>query len=401
MPQKITKARPTTRLKGADFEPERAVRKTGRREWQQKRGDRKDAVVTGKAEAHGIKFEGELGAVPHHDVIDYERDQEIADVEYAFEKPLGRTREEHDRSEQAKEHAERDIEDELRPKEAEAQANLEKVKDRVGVGRVALAAAGATCFIANLGVDFGAVSILPVPPLFQWLIVVGLGLGTVLVAHLAAVQMARLAELHDRRDEEPALYRQHKTGLIATTVLPAVAMIAFTILRAANYSTEAQLAGVSLNVTALALGLLMLAALTYAIAVYTGFRFEWLRPKRDAEAELAAIEGDIAAKQRVADAAEIRMQEAINQEEHLERRRDKTIEAVEAYARTRHARFDQQRRKEATRLEVDDGKVGRKAAARAARTPAGRRLGRRRPARMDDFAAQANPNGRTNGHNHE
>jgi hypothetical protein len=396
---KFKESRATGRLHGAEFEPERAALSARRRERQQRRVDRKHAKGTGTVEAHGIKFEGELTAVPHHDVINHERDQEIADIEYMFEAPLNATREEHDRSEQAREHAERDIDEDLRPKQAEAQTKLEKVKDRVGVGRLALLAAAVICFMANLGVDYGAVAILPAPPLFQWLIVIGLGLATVWVAHLAAVQMARLAELHEGQDDQPALYRQHKVGLIVTTVLPVLAMIAFTGLRAANYSTEARLAGVPINVTALALGLLMLGILTYAIAVYTGFRFEWLRPKRDAESELLAIEKQIADKQRIADAAEIRVQEAVNQQEHLEHRRDKTIEAAEAHAWKRHARFDQDRRTEATRPDVQDAKAQRKAAARRGRTRPQQVLGRRRPARMDDLEAALGPDARTNGHN--
>lgn len=349
------------RLTGAQFEPKRTQRRKPAGEFRERLADRYRGRQVGATEKYGVDFKGDNEVLPAKGLVDTERDQRKADVEYAFDEPLDNARNVHDDHEIKKEQAERDIRKKL-PKREKIEQRLAELGRRTGVGRAGLAVASLICFVANLGVDQGAAAIIPVTPLFQWLIVLGLGASTVWVAHQAAQHLAELIELHPRRNEQPLLYRKERTGLLITTVVPIAAMIAFTIMRGENFGYIADLTGGAaegLNVGVINIGLLALAILTFVIAVFVGFRYERLRPVREALEELAEVDAEIQELQDVADHAERQMQLALNTIAYLEQRRERTLEATDARAEQRHARLEHARRKAATRLAVKDRRASR------------------------------------------
>lgn len=359
----MTRKQNENRLTGAQFEPRRTRRQKLGGEVRQQFADRLRGRQVGSTEQFDVDFQGDNQQLPARALIDEELSQEKADIEYAFEQPRDNAQKVYDDARLEKRHAERHITKVLEPKQQKAKKELAELGHRDGTSLLALVLAGLLALLANLGVDYGAATAIPAPPLFQWLIVLGLGLATVWIAHLAGNHLAQVIEVYPRRKTEPVLYRKEIAGLVLTTVVPAVAMVAFTAMRASNYEYIARVTGIGadgINIGAINLGLLALAIVTFLIAVLAAFRYERFKPVREKLRELAAIEREITAFQAIADRAERTMQLAINTIAYLKERKQRTLEAAEAHARQRHNRLEHARRRAATRLAVKDRRAVRK-----------------------------------------
>jgi hypothetical protein len=297
-------------------------------------------IQNGKAEAASHDMT-DAGDVLHAErLIDAQVQRATADRRREFRRSSEVAHQRHQAAALEREHATREVAD-LDGRDADLAPQEEALGERRGPGVFAYGLALSMLLIVTLPLDFGVASWLPLPSLGQWLLTVGIGVATLICAHLAAEKIEELEDSHGERERRRFRYRKDQLAIVAGVGVAVFVLIVVAIWRGQVFAAEAKATGMSIGSGVVSLALGALAALAFVSAVLVGIRFARMAPLRAVRKHRARIKAERAERQAVADRATGAQREAEVEVVYLAQQEQQAIEAIRFWGEERKARLRQ------------------------------------------------------------
>jgi hypothetical protein len=302
--------------------------------------DWRQGTQNGKAATVSHDMAGPDG-VPHTErLIDAQAQRATADRRREFRRSREAAHQRHQAAGLEREHAVREVAD-LDGRDAELAPKEEALGERRGPGALAYGLALVMLFAVTLPLDFSVASWLPLPPLGQWLLTVGIGAATLICAHLVAEKLEELEDSHAERERGRFRYRKDQLGVVAGLNVAAFVLVVVAIWRGQIFAAEAKATGMSIASGVVSLALGALAALAFVAAVLAGMRFRRVAPLCAVRKQRARLKAERAKWQTVADRATGAQREAEVELVCLGEQEQLAIEAIGYWGEERKARLRQ------------------------------------------------------------
>jgi hypothetical protein len=299
-------------------------------------GDRRDARVVGRADAHDFGLVDAKGVLYVDRWIDAHAARLLSDGAAAFARE--RERVEWRRKEAAREQRRRRIEwKRARRHERRERASAHAAQRGRGSSRIGLVTRHVVLFAVALPGDWEAAVGSPLPAAGQIAMAVGLGAGMVVAAAAASGALEELREAHDnRRDDELGLVLA-SIKLAVALILPVLLIVAVAVWRGQALADVARATAGLIHGGAMSVALGLLTAVAFVTAVLGGATFERGHAVRAARRSYATAQSGRRAAEQQYGQATAAEEQAVMKLARLHQERDRRIDSIRAWAEERKA----------------------------------------------------------------
>lgn len=344
-------------LAGAAFKPRRPDRATRPRALR--RADRQAGRQVGLADAHGVDYTAGTEVLHHEDVIRRQEERQVAEATERNHAPLANAeqyRTDHD--EQAEDHG-RNL-SELTNEAADVDEALAAETGRRGPRPVIYALVVLVLGLVTWPTDATVAAVLPLPPLAQLVVALGVGVVLVFAAHKGGHFLFEVTEGWAAREERPAQFRRDVVMLVLYAVGPLGLMLAFGVVRGDGLDELAALTGgLALDNAAVNVALTCLQVLVFIIAV--AFALAWAEGthRRQLRGDLRRLRRRMKCEQKQVDLHEKEVANAEVTLGLLGEELDKEVAAIHAVHAERLEQFREARRRRSAQVQLRQRRIAR------------------------------------------
>ncbi|MCP9491668.1 MAG: hypothetical protein MSC31_17615 [Solirubrobacteraceae bacterium MAG38_C4-C5] len=348
----------------------------------------------GSADAHGVDYTAGTEVLHHEDVIERQEERRVAEATERYHPPLANA-EQHrtDHAEQAEDHG-RDL-FVLAEEAADVDEALAAETGRRGPHPVIYALVVLALGLVTWPTDATVAAVLPLPPLAQLVVALGVGIVLIFAAHKGGHFLFEVTEGWAVRKERPAQFRRDVAMLVLYVIGPLGLMLTFGAVRGDGLDELAALTGgLALDNTTVNVALTCLQVLVFIIAV--AFALAWAEgtPRRQLRGDLRKLRRRMKREQKKVDLHEKAVANAEVTLGLLREELDKEIAAVHAVHAERLEHFREARRRRSAQVQLRQRRIA-KLARRSEPPPPSEMVYPGRPiAPPADIETEAGTNGR-------